>query len=61
MDVSTTKMCLNTSILAKNIMGRWEYVKLEDLSSTSPIMTLERVFFLSDYNMEIGGSIDRDS
>jgi hypothetical protein len=25
-DVSTTKMCLDTSILAKSIMGRREYV-----------------------------------
>jgi hypothetical protein len=28
-DVSTTKMCLDTSILAKSIVGRREYMSLD--------------------------------
>jgi hypothetical protein len=38
-DVSTTKMCLDTSILTKSIMGRREYVFAE-LSITSAVQTV---------------------
>jgi hypothetical protein len=32
MNVSTTKMCLDTSVLAKSNMGRREYIKLSPIA-----------------------------
>jgi hypothetical protein len=55
MDVSTTKICLDTSTLAKNIMGQREYIHYLSLVFSIPMfffLKLDFPMFLNSYNTE---------